>query len=90
MRTFRRLSSCRVVFVTLTAILSSLALLLTGHALLRSADEAKPLGGADKLDLRQGDHICIIGNTLAERMQHDGWLETYFHKIGRASCRERV
>jgi glucose/arabinose dehydrogenase len=30
------------------------------------------------LKLEKGDHICLIGNTLAERMQHDGWLETYF------------
>jgi putative membrane-bound dehydrogenase-like protein len=22
------------------------------------------------------DHICLIGNTLADRFQHDGWLET--------------
>jgi putative heme-binding domain-containing protein len=29
--------------------------------------------------LERGDHICLIGNTLAERMQHDGWLETFFH-----------
>ncbi|MFN0180218.1 MAG: PVC-type heme-binding CxxCH protein [Gemmatimonadales bacterium] len=29
------------------------------------------------LELEEGDHIVIIGNTLAERMQHDGWLETY-------------
>ena len=42
---------------------------------------ASPVGGArsisqePKLELRQGDTICIIGNTLAERMQHDGWLE---------------
>src|SRR5215831_4195857 len=28
------------------------------------------------LELKKGDHICIIGNTLADRMQHDGWLET--------------
>lgn len=27
-------------------------------------------------ELRQGDRICLIGNTLADRMQHDGWLET--------------
>ncbi len=26
--------------------------------------------------LQPNDHISIIGNTLAERMQHDGWLET--------------
>lgn len=29
--------------------------------------------------LRPNDHICIIGNTLAERMQYDGWLETMLH-----------
>jgi putative heme-binding domain-containing protein len=28
--------------------------------------------------LEKGDHIVLIGNTLADRMQHDGWLETYF------------
>ena len=27
-------------------------------------------------EMNDGDSICIIGNTLAERMQHDGWLET--------------
>jgi putative heme-binding domain-containing protein len=30
-------------------------------------------------ELRHGDHICLIGNTLADRMQHDGWLETFLH-----------
>jgi putative heme-binding domain-containing protein len=39
------------------------------------------LGQAPKsaalLELRPGEHVCIIGNTLADRMQHDGWLETY-------------
>ena len=35
-----------------------------------------PSGIAAELELRQGDHICYIGNTLAERMQHEGWLET--------------
>ena len=29
--------------------------------------------------LRAKDHIGIIGNTLAERMQYDGWLETMLH-----------
>ncbi|MCE9529679.1 MAG: discoidin domain-containing protein [Planctomycetes bacterium] len=31
---------------------------------------------AAPLELQKGEHICIIGNTLADRMQHDGWLET--------------
>ncbi len=29
----------------------------------------------------QGDHVVIIGNTLADRMQHDGWLESYIHAM---------
>src|SRR5262245_16235562 len=28
------------------------------------------------LELKKGDHICLIGNTLAERMQYFGGLET--------------
>ncbi len=31
---------------------------------------------ADLIEIKPGDHISIIGNTLADRMQHDGWLET--------------
>src|SRR5215212_773652 len=34
---------------------------------------------ADPFVLHTGDHIAIIGNTLAERMQYDGWLETLLH-----------
>src|SRR5262249_31322524 len=67
---------CRLAFVLLIAILSGLTFLVTPPARLQSADEPK---AAEKLVLRPGDHICLIGNTLADRMQHDGWLETYFH-----------
>src|SRR5437868_4891197 len=35
--------------------------------------------GADLLELKKGDHISIIGNTLADRMQHYGWLETLIY-----------
>ncbi|MGV8878689.1 MAG: PVC-type heme-binding CxxCH protein [Sphingobacteriaceae bacterium] len=31
----------------------------------------------DDLTLIQGANIAIVGNTLAERMQEDGWLETF-------------
>ena len=31
---------------------------------------------AQSIEFNKGDHICLIGNTLAERMQHYGWLET--------------
>lgn len=32
-----------------------------------------------KLELKKGDHICIVGGTVAERMQHFGSLETLIH-----------
>src|SRR5436190_19494855 len=44
-------------------------------AVLNSA-AAQGVDQSAKLVLRPGDHISIIGNTLADRMQHDGWLET--------------
>ena len=31
---------------------------------------------AEPFQLNPGDHIAYVGNTLADRMQHDGWLET--------------
>lgn len=36
---------------------------------------AASLGQAFGLELQKGDHICIVGGTVAERMQHYGWLE---------------
>ncbi|HVX14352.1 MAG TPA: PVC-type heme-binding CxxCH protein [Pirellulales bacterium] len=41
------------------------------------ADDSSASSGG--LHLKKGDHIAIIGNTLGERMQHDGWLETLIH-----------
>jgi putative heme-binding domain-containing protein len=34
---------------------------------------------AQTLKLEKGDHLCLVGNTLAERMQHYGWLEARLH-----------
>jgi putative heme-binding domain-containing protein len=47
----------------LTAILPALFL---SSALVQAAP----------LELKKGQHVCYIGNTLADRMQHFGWLET--------------
>src|SRR3954470_11445261 len=33
----------------------------------------------DKLELHAGEHVAIIGNALADRMQHDGTLEAFIH-----------
>lgn len=32
-----------------------------------------------EFELKKGDHICIVGGTVAERMQHFGNLETVLH-----------
>jgi glucose/arabinose dehydrogenase len=45
-------------------------------ALLCSLLPSVTLVAAPALDLKKGDHVCLIGNALADRMQHDGWLET--------------
>ncbi|MDB6052868.1 MAG: Membrane-bound dehydrogenase domain protein, partial [Verrucomicrobiales bacterium] len=34
------------------------------------------LAATAPLELKKGDHIAIVGGSLADRMQHDGWLET--------------
>lgn len=34
---------------------------------------------AAALELKPDDHVCLIGNALADRMQHHGWLETLIH-----------
>ena len=55
------------------ASLALIVLALAAGAPLWAADDpnARPT-----LEIRHGDHISFIGNTLADRMQHDGWLET--------------
>src|SRR5438045_4114046 len=35
--------------------------------------------GAQLITLNKSDHICLIGNALADRMQHHGWLETLIY-----------
>lgn len=35
----------------------------------------------ETLVLRQGESIAYIGNTLADRMQHHGWLEAYIQAL---------
>lgn len=39
-----------------------------------------------ELKLEKGDHVCLVGNALGERMQHHNWWETMLH--GRFSKHE--
>ena len=65
---------------TCQSLFFSFALLLVGAGAAAAADDAK-------LQLKPGDHISIIGNTLADRMQHDGWLEAVLqHRFPKASA----
>ncbi|MCH7990288.1 MAG: dehydrogenase, partial [Planctomycetes bacterium] len=52
-------------------------LLLTLAGLLQNLAKAAD----QKLQLRRGNHISYIGNTLADRMQHHAWLETFLHAL---------
>ena len=40
-----------------------------------------PVWSQTPLVLEPGQRIAIIGNTTADRLQHDGWLETYVHAL---------
>ena len=48
--------------------------LVLGLALLAGLSPAGR--AAATFELREKDHVAIIGNTLAERFQYDGWFET--------------
>jgi hypothetical protein len=58
------------------ALFLALVPLVIGLALIQapSGPAAEPA-----FELKPGDHVCLIGNTLADRMQHDGWLEALLH-----------
>src|SRR5205809_416078 len=51
----------------------ALILLSPSTTVSRAADPPKP----PLLDLRPNDHVVLIGNALADRFQHSGWLETF-------------
>ena len=51
---------------------SRILLLLLVSIIFLSACSKEPI-----VEINEGDHIVLIGNALADRMQHDGWLETY-------------
>jgi len=61
-----------VSFLCLSSILSAVTV-LTSCASAQS--------DAAMVELKARDHIAYIGNTLADRMQHDGWLEARIQAI---------
>ena len=59
--------------VPLAASLASFLTLFLSQGSLPTAEA--------QLELKPDDHICYIGNTMADRMQHHAWLETYIHAL---------
>jgi hypothetical protein len=59
------------------ALLPALLVLLAGAAPLRAAESAS--APPSTLTLNPGDHVALVGNTLADRMQHSGYFETLVH-----------
>ena len=55
--------------------------LLTAVLAFTSAVFPFPVFARDGLTLKKSESIGIIGNTLADRMQHHGWLETYIQAL---------
>lgn len=59
-------------YSTLASSAAILSILFTGTG----------ISAADKqFELKQNDHVVYIGNTLADRMQHSGWLESYLQAL---------
>jgi azurin len=45
----------------------------------KEAAKPAPSQSASTLKLNKGDHIALVGNALADRMQHSGYFETLIH-----------
>src|SRR3954451_13924829 len=56
--------------------LLALASIFTTSLLISAAQSP---AATPTFELKPGDHVCTIGNTLADRMQYYGWLETLLH-----------
>jgi putative heme-binding domain-containing protein len=66
----------RRLFVPLALAAAGLTFAVVFLAASRPARSADEPPAPPRLVLRTGDHVSFLGNTLADRMQHDGWLET--------------
>src|SRR5208282_265635 len=71
----QRQSLGHVRFAVPVVLLEVLVLSTTVYLPRLTATEYSSVSAS--FEVRKGDHISLIGNTLADRMQHDGWLETY-------------
>src|SRR6187200_158967 len=64
---------------SLRRLAAALICLVIGARELSAAEALPTQASPARLALRKGDHVVIVGNTLAERMQYFGWFETLLH-----------
>ncbi len=64
------------LFVACTATMKTCPLVLAMILAVLGLGLATPESVRAEFEFQEGDHVVSIGNTLADRMQHDGWLET--------------
>ena len=55
-------------------------MMITRLALLLLSSGLMILTARAEFTFQKGDKICLIGNSLADRMQHDGWMETLIQR----------
>ena len=53
---------------------------LSAALFLLAVSVSLPTVNAADLELKKGDHICLVGNELGERMQHQNHFETLLHQ----------
>ncbi len=82
------ISSVRRYSVLVLFSITAAVALAAGDDNTKTANDAAAQPAANKraaapapatLILQPGDHICLIGNALAEGMQHEGWLEAMIY-----------
>lgn len=64
------------MYRSLLAMLRNHLLLLLTISCLPAALVAQPAGAAEPVSFKPNDVVAIFGNGLADRMQHDPWVET--------------
>lgn len=62
-------------------MIRNLALGLCLALIVSLASNGNARADGPPLELKKGDHVVYIGNTMADRMQHHAWLETYLHAM---------
>lgn len=66
----------RWVGVDIQRFVTSIVLVSLVMCMALSGEDAN----AQTLELKKGDHICLVGNGLGERMQHHNYWETMLHQ----------